>query len=66
MVYIEALFAGVPILYSKGTGIDGFLDGLEVGIAGVDPDDTQDIGRALVALVEHNGQLSRGHCCRCR
>jgi glycosyltransferase involved in cell wall biosynthesis len=34
MVYLEALFAGVPVLYTKGTGIDGHLDGLSVG-AGV-------------------------------
>lgn len=53
MVYTEALFAGVPILYSKGTGIDGFLDGLDVGIA-VDPDDTQAIADALVALARDN------------
>ena len=32
MVYLEALFAGVPVLYTKGTGIDGHLAGLSVGI----------------------------------
>jgi glycosyltransferase involved in cell wall biosynthesis len=32
MVYLEALFAGVPVLYTKGTGIDGHLAGLNVGI----------------------------------
>ena len=26
MVYIEALFAGVPILYSQDRGVDGFFD----------------------------------------
>lgn len=26
MVYVEALLCGIPILYSKGTGIDGFVD----------------------------------------
>jgi glycosyltransferase involved in cell wall biosynthesis len=31
MVYVEALFAGIPILYTAGTGIDGYLDGLDVG-----------------------------------
>ena len=53
MVYIEALFAGVPILYSKGSGIDGFLDGLDVGVA-VDPHDVDEISRALTNLTEHN------------
>jgi glycosyltransferase involved in cell wall biosynthesis len=32
MVYLEALFAGIPVLYTKGTGIDGHLAGLSVGI----------------------------------
>jgi len=32
MSYVEAMLAGVPILYSRGSGIDGYLDGLDVGI----------------------------------
>jgi glycosyltransferase involved in cell wall biosynthesis len=32
MVYLEALLAGVPVLYTRGTGIDGHLDGLSVGV----------------------------------
>jgi exopolysaccharide biosynthesis WecB/TagA/CpsF family protein len=53
MVYLEALFAGVPILYSKDTGIDGFLDGLDVGVA-VDPDKIDEIACALAALAKNN------------
>jgi glycosyltransferase involved in cell wall biosynthesis len=53
MVYTEALFAGVPVLYSKSTGIDGYLDGLDVGF-GVDPTDDQAIAAALVTLVNDN------------
>lgn len=53
MVYAEALFAGVPILYGRETGIDGYLDGLDVG-AGVDPDDIDAIAEALVALRRDN------------
>jgi glycosyltransferase involved in cell wall biosynthesis len=53
MVYVEALFAGTPILYSRGTGIDGFLDGLDVGVA-VDPCRTSEISRGLLELSEHN------------
>jgi glycosyltransferase involved in cell wall biosynthesis len=55
MVYLEALFAGVPILYSKGTGIDGFLDGLDVGI-GVDPDNSSEISRALIELANNGAR----------
>jgi glycosyltransferase involved in cell wall biosynthesis len=31
MAYVEALYAGLPVLYTKETGIDGYLDGLEAG-----------------------------------
>jgi glycosyltransferase involved in cell wall biosynthesis len=56
MVYTEALFAGVPILYSTGTGIDGYLNGLDVGI-GVDPIDDQAIAAALLSLVNDNAKF---------
>ncbi len=53
MVYTEALFAGVPILYSRGSGIDGYLDGLEVGV-GVPPNDVTKIAEGLVELSRQN------------
>jgi glycosyltransferase involved in cell wall biosynthesis len=53
MVYLEALFAGTPILYSRGTGIDGFLEGLDVGIA-VDPSNSAEIAHALIELADNN------------
>jgi glycosyltransferase involved in cell wall biosynthesis len=56
MVYTEALFAGVPVLYSRCTGIDGYLDGLNVGI-GVDPTDEQAIAAALLTLVNDNARF---------
>ena len=33
IVYIEALSAGLPIIYSKDAGIDGFFDDMEIGVA---------------------------------
>ncbi len=56
LVYTEALFAGVPILYSRGTGIDGHLTGLDVGIA-VNPDDTDAIADGLIELYRRNDQF---------
>jgi glycosyltransferase involved in cell wall biosynthesis len=56
MVYTEALFAGVPILYSRNTGIDGHLEGLDVGI-GVPSDDIGAIADGLVRLVNGNAQF---------
>ena len=32
MVYIEALFSGLPIVYSRGTGVDGYFDDYNVGL----------------------------------
>ncbi|MEP1441891.1 MAG: glycosyltransferase [Hyphomicrobiales bacterium] len=49
MVYTEALFAGVPILYSKQSGIDGYLDGIDASI-GVDPNNQTEISNALQTL----------------
>lgn len=56
MVYTEALFAGVPILYSKQSGIDGYLDGLEAGV-GVDPNNQAEITEALQTLWSKNDAL---------
>ena len=58
MVYVEALFAGTPILYGAGTGIDGYLDGMDLGIA-VKPGDVQSIARGLVRLVRENKNFRR-------
>jgi glycosyltransferase involved in cell wall biosynthesis len=49
MVYVESLFAGVPILFTKGTGVDGYLDQFDVGI-GVPPRDDKAISQAILKL----------------
>jgi hypothetical protein len=41
------------VLYSLGTGIDGYLKGLDVGV-GVDPTNTDAISAALVTLARDN------------
>jgi len=48
MVYVEALFAGIPVIYTAGTAIDGYLDTLSVGIA-VAP---RDVGQICAALLD--------------
>ena len=53
MVYPEALFAGIPILHTLGSGIDGYLDGLDVGV-GVRAGNVSDIAAGLIKLVEDN------------
>lgn len=51
MVYVEALLAGVPILHSVGTGIDGFVDFVDARVA-VDPKDGASIECGLLRLLE--------------
>jgi glycosyltransferase involved in cell wall biosynthesis len=49
MVYVESLFAGVPVLYTAGTAVDRYLDGLGVSIA-TPPKDSQAIALGLLDL----------------
>ena len=50
MAYIEALLSGVAILYSSGTGVDGYLDGIQ-GAFGADPYSPDSIRDAILALI---------------
>ena len=58
MVYLEALFAGIPILYGRGTGIDGYLEGLDVGAA-AEPGNVPEIAAALEDILDRNADLRR-------
>ncbi|MEM6932494.1 MAG: glycosyltransferase [Pseudomonadota bacterium] len=49
MVFLEALMAGLPILYPADRGIDGFFDNMDVGVR-CDPTSVADIAQALRAL----------------
>lgn len=64
MVYEEALLCGIPILYSKGTGIDGFVDWIPAK-AGVDPSSVKSIADGLEALLKnqekHRRWLKKNH-----
>lgn len=56
MAYVEALLAGVPVLYGRGSGIDGYLDGLDVGIA-VPLGDDDALAAGLLALIDRGPAL---------
>ncbi len=56
MVYLEALFAGIPILYGRGTGIDGYLDGIDAGVA-VTPGNVGEIAAGLDRLYVRNSDF---------
>ena len=49
MSYVEALFAGIPILYTKGTALDGYLDGLDVACT-VTSENHFEIAKAIITL----------------
>ncbi|MBL8480616.1 MAG: glycosyltransferase [Rhodocyclaceae bacterium] len=55
MVYVEALLACVPILHSRGTGIDGFVDFVEARVA-VDPMHVAAVAAGLERLLAHQGE----------
>ena len=56
LVYLEALSQNLPVLYTKGQGIDGLFDET-VGI-GVNPTSVQEIKNALKVLLLENERFS--------
>lgn len=55
LVYIEALSQGLPILYTKGQGVDGVIDG-KVGVS-TSPLSVSRIETALKELIEERYEL---------
>ena len=58
MVYVEALFAGTPVLYSQGWGIDGFFEPEEIGYA-CDPTRFADVVSGVDRLLAQQATLKR-------
>lgn len=56
--FIEALFAGLPIIYPKGAAIDGFFDEHPFAI-GVDPRDRTAIAHAMDHVLEQETALKQ-------
>ena len=56
LVFIEALFAGLPIAYPAGAAVDGYLDDLPFAIR-VNARSTSDITAAMIALVTRQVEL---------
>lgn len=50
LVFVEALFAGLPIIYPRGAAIDGYFDGMPFAI-GVDAHDPTALASAMERLV---------------
>jgi glycosyltransferase involved in cell wall biosynthesis len=58
MVFIEALFAGLPLLYTKHWGIDGFFESNDVGYA-CDSAQVEDVWRGVNFLLKNQAALKR-------
>jgi glycosyltransferase involved in cell wall biosynthesis len=56
MVHVEALLAGLPIVWSVNRGVDGLFDGHDVGYR-ADPAAVEDIARGMHFLVEREQSL---------
>ena len=56
LVFIEALFAGLPIIYPKGAAIDGYFDDYPFAIA-VDARDPAAIAEAMDILMRDENRL---------
>ena len=56
-VYIEALSQGLPIIYTKGQGIDGYFDQGTIGFA-CDPKNVDEIAAAILMIVNDYSSYS--------
>jgi glycosyltransferase involved in cell wall biosynthesis len=56
LVYIEALFAGVPVVYPRGRSIDGYLPPESIGYA-CDPADPTDVANGLRHVLRGQASL---------
>lgn len=56
LVFIEALFAGLPIIYPKEQAIDGYFDNHDFAIP-VDPRDSKEIAQAMIYVRKNETAL---------
>jgi glycosyltransferase involved in cell wall biosynthesis len=59
MVFIEALFAGLPLLHTRGWGVDGLFDNDLVGYA-CDPHSLEDVKHGIRVLLRDEAKLKQG------
>lgn len=56
LVYIEALFSGVPVLFNARRGISGYFNASDIGY-GAEAGDVQDIARGIDYMLDHQEAL---------
>ena len=63
MAYFEAIFAGIPVLYSKGTGIDGYFNNKQISCR-VNHKSIHAIADSILALY-NNQQMYKTNISNC-
>ena len=58
LVYIEAMSQGLPIIYTKGQGIDGYFEDGKVGYS-VNPKDINDIVKKIEMIMHNYNNISK-------
>ena len=56
LVFVEALFAGLPIVYPAGTAVDGYFDGAPFALR-VNARDPREIAAAMLAIAREETRL---------
>ena len=58
LVYIEAMSQGLPIIYTKGEGIDGYFKEATVGYS-VNPKDVKNIVKKIEMIIHNYNKISK-------
>ena len=58
LVYTEAMSQGLPIIYTKGQGIDGYFEDGKVGYS-VNPKDISDIVKKIETIIHNYNRISK-------
>jgi L-malate glycosyltransferase len=58
LVYIEAMSQGLPVIYSKGQGIDGYFNEGKVGFS-VNPGNISDIATRIENILENYDEMNK-------
>lgn len=58
LTYIEAMTQGLPVIYSKGQGIDGFFNDGEIGFS-VNPRSSTDIQEKIGLIIKDYDKISK-------
>ncbi len=58
LVFVEALSSGIPVIYSRNAGIDGYFDDYQVGLA-VNHRSVEEIAAAIEDIIENNRRYTQ-------